>query len=105
MVFSANCQYFNFKMFNLCLGEVVMYVNVFGSRRYIRDCGKLNTCNVILMDNLLGEVSIGFLYRTVFSRHLGIFEEYGVDLLKQFMNTNQFMHGYQQRNILILHGT
>ena len=92
LVVSANCQYFNFKLFNTCLEEVVRDVNVFGLNIYLRDCGKFKTRAVIFMGNDLRNCSKVFGDRTVFSIYLGIFEDYRVELLKQFTNINQFMH-------------
>ena len=88
LVFRANCHYFSFNLFNLCLEEVVRYGNVFGLRIYISDCVKFKTCDVILMDDGLGNCSKVFVDCMVFSMYLGIFEDYGVDLPKQFTNTN-----------------
>ena len=88
-----NSHCFNFKLFNICSEEVVRNGNVFGSRIYLRDCGKFKTCIVIFMEYGSGNCSKQFVNRTVFSMYLGIFDDYRVDFLKQFTDTNQFMHG------------
>ena len=80
--------------------------NVFGLRRYVRNCGKFKTYAVILMDNGLGGGGYkGFRDRTVLIMCLVRFDDYRVDLLKQFVNTNQFTHGFRQVNILGFRGT
>ena len=45
------------------------------------------------MDNGLGNYSKGFGDCMVLGMYLGGFEDYIVDLLNQFTNTNQFVHG------------
>ena len=100
LVISAYCHYFNFKLFNIYSGELVRDGNVFGLRLFIRDCDRFKTCAVIFMDDRLGNFSKGFGYCVVFSMYLGIFDDYIVELLKQFTNTSQFIHGFRQGNII-----
>ena len=68
--------------------------NVFGLRIYPRDCGKLKTCAVIFIDDVLWNFSKGFGYCTVFSMYLIRNEDYRVDPLKQLTNINQFTCGH-----------
>ena len=93
MVVSANCNYLNSKLLNICLEEVVRDVNVFGLMICLRDCSKFKTYTAIFMDGGLGNFTKGFVDRTVFSMYLRLFVDYRVDLLNQFLNTNQFVCG------------
>ena len=92
---SANYHYFSFKLFKIVLEEVARNGNVFGSRRYHRDCRKFTRCAVIFMEYGLWNYSKGFGDRKVFSMNLRIFEDYRVELLNQFIKNNHTKHGCQ----------
>ena len=73
---------------------MVRDINLFGLRRYLREYGNFKTCAVIFIGDGLGNSSKGIVDRMIFSKYLRIFEDYRVDLLKQFTDTNQLIHGF-----------
>ena len=58
--------------------------------RYLRYSGKFETWAFIFMNDGLGNCSKGYGDCKVLSMYVRRFEEYIVDLFKQFKNTNQF---------------
>ena len=105
MVVSAIFHYYYFKLLDICLEEVVIGVNVLGLRRYLRYCVKFKTSAVIFVDDALGDCFKSSVDLTIFSMHLRSFDDYVVDLLKQFTDTNRVTHVCQQGDILGFGGT